>query len=91
MKRPVDDLLKLPNSAQPTGAGLMALDDDLALHEVLDKLRKEHGIRCSYARLWALIMQGDVPAHRIGRRLRVKRGNVPAAAKALGTPSSTAA
>jgi hypothetical protein len=70
---------------------MSAESDDLELPELLQVLRTEHGVSLTYQRLWAAVMAGKVPAHRVGKRIRVNRTNVPAAAAALGMPQPIAA
>jgi hypothetical protein len=65
--------------------------DDIPLSDVLGELRERHGLRVSYARLWAAAVAGDVPAHRVGQRLRMKRDDLPRIAEAFRTPSDRTA
>ena len=65
--------------------------DDLPLFEVLRKLREDHNVVVSYHRLWATVVAGGAPAHRIGSRLYMKGRDVPLIAQVLRPPSSTAA
>jgi excisionase family DNA binding protein len=62
---------------------MSAETDDLELPDALRELRARFEVASTYPHLWALVTQGDVPAHRVGRRWRVKEADLPAIAGAL--------
>jgi hypothetical protein len=66
--------------------------DDLELPEVLVKLRAEHGVSTTYHLLWKAVVEGRVPAHRVGKRWKVRPNDTPQVAVVLGVqPSAVAA
>jgi hypothetical protein len=63
------------------GVILVAEGDDLELIDLLQELRQRHGVAASYARLWAAVTSGQIPACRVGRRWKVSRTHAPLAAR----------
>lgn len=61
-----------------------SLDDDLSLVEATVALRQDFGRSPAYNRLWHPAVRGDIPAERGGRRLRVRRPDLPRVAAVLG-------
>lgn len=66
--------------AAPGGA---PLPDDLPLPETVGELRTKFGVCASYLQLWRGVIEGRVPAVRVGRQYRIKRADLPTAAEAL--------
>jgi len=62
---------------------MSAPTDDLELTEVLPELRQRYGIATTYHRLWVAVVEGRIPATRVGKRWKIRRGNLPRAAGAL--------
>ena len=62
----------------------VAPSDETDLPDVLRELRKQCGLDTTYSRLWRGIVEGRVPAVRVGKRYRVSRANYPAVVEALG-------
>ena len=60
--------------------------DDLELPEALRETRALHGAAPSYHVLWRAVVEGRVPAGRLGNRYTVKRTDLPQVA-ALARPS----
>ena len=70
---------------------MSAQTDDLKLIEALPELR-QHGIATTYHRLWAAVVEGRIPAVRVGKRWKIRRSDLSHAATALGPhPAPTAA
>lgn len=62
--------------------------DDIALPDVAAELRRQFGIAVTYQQLWAGVVSGRLPAYRLGRRYRIKRGDLPNVAAILGATAA---
>lgn len=68
-----------------------AWPDDLELTDALRELREAHGCSTTYPRLWSAVVNGRVPAIRLGRRWRLRRVDLPNIAAALSAQPVAAA
>ncbi len=67
-------------SATPTD------DDTLDLIDAGAELRDAHGVNASYNQLYKACLDGMVPGYRVRGRWRLRRGDMPRIAAALGGP-----
>ena len=58
--------------------------DDLDIPALSIELRERYGASLAYQALWRAVVDGLVPARRVGRVWRIKRVDVPAIASNLG-------
>jgi hypothetical protein len=70
---------------------MSAEPDTVELIIALQELRSVYGVKTTYQRLWAAIVNGHVPAHRNGRRWMIQRPDLPRVAAALGATRPAAA
>jgi hypothetical protein len=63
---------------------MSAETDDLSLIELLQLVNGQYRGSATYSQLWAKVTAGQVPAQRVGSRIRVKRSDALKAAEALG-------
>jgi excisionase family DNA binding protein len=63
---------------------MSAQTDDLELTQALPELRQQHGVAATYHRLWVAVVEGRIPAVRVGKRWKIRRSDLPRAATALG-------
>ncbi len=70
---------------------MSAEPDTVELIIALQELRSVYGVNATYQRLWAAVVNGQVPAYRAGRRWRLLRADLPKIAAALSAPLQAAA
>jgi hypothetical protein len=70
---------------------MSAEPDYVELIIALQELRSVYGVNTTYQRLWAAVVNGQVPAQRVGRRWMILRADLSRVAAALGIPLAAAA
>jgi hypothetical protein len=70
---------------------MSAEPDAVELILALQELRSVHGVSTTYQRLWAAVVNGQVPAQRVGRRWMILRSQLPGIAATLGAALPAAA
>jgi hypothetical protein len=62
---------------------MSAEPDDFELSDVPREVKTRFGVVVSYAPVWNGVVRGDFPAHRVGRRWRVKTEDLGIIAEAF--------
>ena len=80
----------MPWHARIAAVSLMDDDFDTDIGEATRALRDRHGRMVTYQRVYLAVVQGDVPAQKRGRVWRMRRGDLPLLAAALGAVTAAA-